>query len=464
MARWECIVCGLIYDEKDGWPEDGIAPGTRWADVPEDWTCPDCGVGKQDFELIVGSEQEIIGNDSALNDTPEVHKTHAAHSDATRARNIVILGAGLAGYSLAKEIRRISQSANITVVTSDGGEAYSKPALSTGYTRGLDCEALINQQTAEFASQHRINVLTRTRVEAIDTQDSALCLAHGGRLHYDDLVLAVGADSIRPPIKGDAEDAIFTINDLDDYRYFREQLQQHNAQHIAVLGAGLVGCEFTNDLLNGGFSIDAIDPMQCCLPNLIPEMAGQAVAQALSSAGAHFHFGVYAADVSRCEQGYKVTLSDDKIIYCDAVLCAVGVRPRTALAEAAGITTARGIVADRYLRTSTENIYTLGDCAEVDGKVLAYVAPLTAAARALAKTLTGDPTQVVYPNTPIVIKTPACPVTVSPVAADAIGQWTITGEAPNITAEFRGSDQALTGFVLTGSAVTKRDRLTALLD
>ena len=56
MARWECIVCGLIYDEREGWPDDGIAPGTKWADVPDDWMCPDCGVGKDDFELIPGSE------------------------------------------------------------------------------------------------------------------------------------------------------------------------------------------------------------------------------------------------------------------------------------------------------------------------------------------------------------------------------------------------------------------------
>ena len=52
MKKWECIVCGWIYDESKGWPEDGIAPGTRWEDVPEDWLCPDCGVGKEDFEMV----------------------------------------------------------------------------------------------------------------------------------------------------------------------------------------------------------------------------------------------------------------------------------------------------------------------------------------------------------------------------------------------------------------------------
>jgi rubredoxin len=52
MKKWQCVVCGLIYDESQGWPDDGIAPGTRWEDVPEDWLCPDCGVGKMDFEMI----------------------------------------------------------------------------------------------------------------------------------------------------------------------------------------------------------------------------------------------------------------------------------------------------------------------------------------------------------------------------------------------------------------------------
>jgi rubredoxin len=52
MKKWQCVVCGLIYDEAEGWPEDGIEPGTKWEDVPEDWVCPDCGVGKEDFEMI----------------------------------------------------------------------------------------------------------------------------------------------------------------------------------------------------------------------------------------------------------------------------------------------------------------------------------------------------------------------------------------------------------------------------
>ena len=80
MARWECIVCGLIYDEKEGWPEDGIAPGTKWEDVPDDWTCPDCGVGKDDFELIPGSDK---GDDSA-------DEAEASVPTETKLRSVIV--------------------------------------------------------------------------------------------------------------------------------------------------------------------------------------------------------------------------------------------------------------------------------------------------------------------------------------------------------------------------------------
>ena len=58
--KWECIVCGLIYDEELGWPDDGIAPGTAWDDVPDDWLCPDCGARKSEFEMIEFRTEEVI--------------------------------------------------------------------------------------------------------------------------------------------------------------------------------------------------------------------------------------------------------------------------------------------------------------------------------------------------------------------------------------------------------------------
>ena len=446
MARWECIVCGLIYDEKEGWPEDGIAPGTKWEDVPDDWTCPDCGVGKEDFELIPGSQDE---------DTP-ADEADAESTTDTSVRSIVVIGSGLAGYGLVRELRRKDEAVAITVLTSDGGEGYSKPMISTGYTKDLNADKLAAQSAEELAEQLNVTVRTRTRVASIDTHSQTVHLEGGEALPYSELVLALGAELIRPPIGGDAAEDVLGVNDLDDYRRFQDLLAAKGARKVAIIGAGLIGCEFTNDLLNGGFTVEAVDPMGWCLPTLLPEQSGRAVQAALEEKGATFHFGPLATEVNRAGEGYAVTLNNGDTIEADAVLCAVGVRPRTTLASDAGIEVNRGIVTDRQLRTNAPNVYAMGDCAEVAGHVLVYVAPLMAAARALAATLAGETTDVSYPAMPVAIKTPACPVVVSPPAKDADGEWHFEGDAPDIKALFRSGAGELLGFALTGQAVKER--------
>ena len=98
----------------------------------------------------------------------------------------------------------------------------------------------------------------------------------------------------------------------------------------------------------------------------------------------------------------------------------------------------------------------MGDCAEVDGHVLVYVAPLMAAAKALGKTLAGEPTQVSYGAMPVTIKTPACPVVVAPVAQGADGEWTVVADGSNVNAQFRDSGGKLLGFALTGEAIKEK--------
>ena len=160
--------------------------------------------------------------------------------------------------------------------------------------------------------------------------------------------------------------------------------------------------------------------------------------------------------MNRTAGGYQVTLNNGAAIEADAVLSAVGVRPRTGLAAAAGLEVGRGIKTDRLLQTSADGVYALGDCAEVDGHVLVYVAPLLAAGRALAATLAGTPTEVVYPAMPVTIKTPACPVCMSPVAKDTQGSWSISGEGSDIKGLFHDPQGQLLGFALTGAAVKER--------
>jgi rubredoxin-NAD+ reductase len=445
MSKYECIVCGLVYDEKEGWPDDDIEPGTRWEDVPEDWLCPDCGVGKEDFELL---EEEPV-DETPHHEEPVADAVHPP---------VVILGTGLAGYGLAREFRKHDQDTPLILITADDGRSYSKPMLSTGYTRDEDAASLAQQDAGSMGKALRASIWTMTRVNAIDTERQLISMGDAETaLHYGKLVLAVGSEVVSPPVGGDGMDFVYSINDLLDYDDFRTAMEKNSVRRVCIIGGGLIGCEFTNDLLNGGFEVEAVDPLGYCLPTLLPEPAGRAVQAALESKGATFHFGRLVREVNRADEGLAVTLDNGDVLRADIVVSAVGVRPRTGLAESAGLRVNRGIVTDRLLQTSAPNVYALGDCAEVDGQVLVYVAPLMAAARALGRTLAGEETAVQYPAMPVTIKTPACPVVVAPPAAGVEGEWQIeTGES-GVRCEFRDSGGKLLGFALAGDAT--RDKL-----
>jgi rubredoxin-NAD+ reductase len=414
--------------------------GTRWNDISDNGTCPECGVGKEGFDMIESG--------------PEADSSHAEQAPVP----IVIVGTGLAGYGVAKEFRKLDQDTPLLLISHDDGNAYSKPMLSTGYTKNTDAAGLVQASADAMAAQLNATVLTQTQVMRIDPQKQQLQLeGNKNPISFSKLVLALGADPITPPLEGDALDQVFSINNLQDFAHFRQQMKDRQAKRICVIGGGLIGCEYTNDLLNGGFDVATVDPLAFCLPTLLPEVAGKAVQRALEAKGAKFYFGSLVTRVdTSTEGGVQACLNTGEKIDVDIVVCAVGVRPSIQLAQQSGIEINRGIVTDRLLQTSADNVYALGDCAEVDGHSLVYVAPLMAAARALAKTLTGEATAVKYGVMPVTVKTPACPVVVSPVPTDAKGEWHIQEEGNNVIAEFRNPKGELIGMALTGEGTKKR--------
>jgi rubredoxin-NAD+ reductase len=165
----------------------------------------------------------------------------------------------------------------------------------------------------------------------------------------------------------------------------------------------------------------------------------------------------------RTEQGLEAHLSDGEVVPCDVVVSAIGLRPRVDLAAAAGLQTGRGIMVDRQLKTSHANIYALGDCAEVDGLNLLYVMPLMSCARALAQTLAGNPTAVTYGAMPVTVKTPVCPLVVSPLPRGREGVWTVEGQGADIKALCHDASGNLLGYALTGAAVMEKLALNKAL-
>jgi rubredoxin-NAD+ reductase len=370
---------------------------------------------------------------------------------------IVIIGSGLAGYTLAKELRKHAPDVPLHIVTHHDGAFYSKPMLSNALAKGKTAETLATAGAEQMAAQLKATLWTHSEVSAIDTQAHTVT-ARGETLAYDKLVLAVGAQPIRPPLAGDGAAAVYSVNNLADYARFRQGIAQ--AQRIAVIGPGLIGCEFANDLVQAGKTVTVIGPSAAPLDRLLPPQAGQALQNALAAVGVEWRLGVTAQRVDRHGDALSLQLSDGSVVEADAILSAVGLRPNTDLAQASGIKINRGIAVDRYLESSAPDVFALGDCAEVEGHVLPFVMPIMQAARALAQTLAGKRTAVSYPAMPVVVKTPAHAVVVSPPPQGREGQWHISGDEQGIRALYRDADNNLLGFALTGTATADKQALT----
>ena len=366
---------------------------------------------------------------------------------------VVIVGTGLAGYNLAREFRKLDSETPLLLITADDGRSYSKPMLSTGFGKNKEADGLSMATPQAMAEQLKAQVRTHTRISGIDPGHKQLWIGEEA-VPYRDLVLAWGAQTVQVPVEGDAQGAIFPINDLEDYARFREAAA--GKHRVLILGAGLIGCEFANDLIAGGYEVDLVAPCEQVMPTLLPAAAAAAVQAGLESLGARFHLGPVLTRLQRTDAGLDAHLSDGSVVQCDVVVSAIGLRPRIDMAAAAGIKVNRGIEVDRQLQTSHPNIYALGDCAEVDGLNLLYVMPLMTCARALAQTLAGNPTTVSYGAMPITVKTPVCPLVVSPVPRGCDGVWTVEGHGADIKAVCRDADGKLLGYALTGEAVREK--------
>lgn len=370
---------------------------------------------------------------------------------------IIIIGTGLAGYTVAREFRKLDRDAPLTLVSSDDGGYYSKPMLSNAFAQGKTAETLLLSTAEQMAAQLHADIRPHTTISALDPA-KRLIRNGPGPMPYSKLVLALGADPIRLPLAGDAVESVLSVNDRGDYARFRAAIA--GRRRIVILGGGLIGCEFANDLITGGYSVSVIDIAAHPLGRLVPEAVGLAMRDALADLGVDWHLGTSVTAVDHAAGALRVTLGDGTALEADAVLSAIGLRPRTQLAAAAGLTVNRGIVTDRWLTTSDAHIHALGDCTEVGGLVLPFVMPLMQAARSLAKTLAGERTAVSYPAMPVVVKTPACPLVVAPPAAQAGGAWHVDAVDGGLRALFRDASGELLGFALSGAATGDKQALT----
>lgn len=383
-------------------------------------------------------------------------------------QSLIIIGAGLAGYTLAREFRKLDKTSSVTLITADDGGFYSKPMLSNALSLKQTASQLVTRTGSQMAEQLDMRVITHAEVSEIDVERKTLKAA-GEEYGFEKLVIAVGAQPIRLPLTGSAAARVLSVNNVGDYACFRTALENKGVEpgsEVAILGAGLIGCEFANDLASSGYRVSMIDPGPLPLAALTPPAIAKGLHAALSNLGVSLHTGVTAKSIDDAGDRIQVSLSDGSSITVDVVLSAVGLRPSLGLAQQARLETNKGILVDENGRTSHPDIYALGDCAEykdADGvsRLLPYVAPIMNAARAIAQTLSGKTTAIDLKPVPVLIKTPAYPIAVvpPPVHAKEKGQWVEEQNGEKTVCRFFDENKVMVGFGVAPHDMAIRQKL-----
>ena len=396
------------------------------------------------------------------------------------ADSVVIIGTGLAGYGTAREFRKSDPSTPLTLITADEGTYYSKPQLSAALGSGKSPDQLALKDAATMAKELNARILTETRVAGADAEGRTLSLDHGGDIAFGKLVLAVGAVARKPPIRLEDGAEIHSVNNLGQYRRLRAAIPAGG--RLAILGAGLIGCEFAHDFAQAGYRVTLIGKGPGLLQGLVPQGISNALLDALVKLGVRFVPNNAIESISGSIPGsipdqagnpdgadglgnarkggqWLATLKNGAPIEADAFLSAIGFDPELGLARRLHLEIGRGIKVDNALRTSHPSIYALGDCAEIGGRWLPFILPINHAAKALGQVLAGKESEVVLPVMPVMIKTPSFPLAVVPPPAGSSGEWIESADAIGAKALFQDAQGRLLGFALGGGHYGERAAL-----
>jgi NADPH-dependent 2,4-dienoyl-CoA reductase/sulfur reductase-like enzyme/nitrite reductase/ring-hydroxylating ferredoxin subunit len=270
---------------------------------------------------------------------------------------IVIVGGGAAGFAAAEMLRRQEFRGEIVMLSNEGAAPVDRPNLSKDYLAGSAPEDWLPLRPDGFYNEAAINLRLKTDVVAIDTGTKTVRVADGGAVSYDRLLLATGAEPVRLSIPGADQPHVHTLRSVADCRAIIASTV--GARRAVVIGASFIGLEAAAALRTRNVEVHVVAPEQRPMERVLGPEMGDFVRVLHQEHGVIFHLG----DTVVAIDGKRATLNSGGVLEAEVIVVGVGVRPRLALAEQAGLALDRGVVVDQYLETSIPGVFAAGDIA-----------------------------------------------------------------------------------------------------
>ncbi|MDL2402535.1 FAD-dependent oxidoreductase [Rhizobium mayense] len=302
-------------------------------------------VEQRDGKIFVGEKRK--------KPSPAARESNAGPSP----ERIVLIGGGAAGFAAAERLRREQYQGAIVMISDDDAPPVDRPNLSKDYLAGKAPEDWIPLRSEAFYAKNNIELRLGTKVAGIDVRAREVVLAGGEQVAFDKLLLATGAEPLRLTIPGADQPHVHTLRSLADSRRIIAQIGA--ARCAVVLGASFIGLEVAASLRTRGVEVHVVAPEERPMERVLGPKMGDFIRRLHEENGVVFHLGETATSIG----SDQVVLKSGSTLAADLIVAGIGVRPRVDLAEAAGLTTDRGVLVDAYLETSVPGIYAAGDIA-----------------------------------------------------------------------------------------------------
>jgi len=367
VSRWKCEVCGYIHE----------------GDFPPD-SCPVCGADKEaftPFEAVVQKPQKVsswkcsvcgyeqgekpqkcavcgAGKDLFIPSEKEAKET----SSDTK-RDLVIIGAGIAGFTAAEQARQSSQNASITLISKEQNLPYYRLNL-TRYLAGDIEEKDLLLQSQTWYDENNIK-LVFDEAKSIDPESKKVNLESGKSISYDRLILANGSHPFIPPIEGNNIEGVFELRTIEDAKKIIEYSK--GKKSCICIGGGLLGLETSGALNKRGLNVTVLEGFGWLLPRQLPKTAGLKLKDYVVSTGVNVESMVKTTQVTGDDSVKGVKLEDGRTLSADMIIISTGIRANSYLARKSGLKVGNGVLVDDSMSTSDSNIYAAGDVAEHAG-------------------------------------------------------------------------------------------------